>query len=138
MFAIGDCALYVDPNTQKPLPPNAEIAESQAKVAAKNLIAVIKKSEKEKFVYHFKGQMAIIGKRTGVTTFLGMTISGFSAWFMCRTVYLSKINTLDKKIRIVLDWTIDLFFNRDISRLTMMKREAEKEYKLLDEVDDVW
>ena len=138
VFAIGDCALFLNPETQKPFPPTAQIAEAQAKIAAKNLISLIKNSKKEKFVYHSKGQMAIIGKRSGIATFLGMNISGFWAWLIWRNVYLSKISTFDKRTRVFLDWTIDLFFDRDISRLKLMKRETEKEYKLLDEVDDVW
>ena len=138
VFSIGDCALFLDPETQRPFPPTAQIAEAQAKTAAKNLKALIKNSQKEKFVYHSKGQMAIIGKRSGIATFLGMNISGFLAWLIWRNVYLSKIPTLDKKIRVFLDWTIDLFFDRDISRLKLMKREDGKEYKLLDEVDDIW
>ena len=138
VFAIGDCALFLDPKTQRPFAPTAQIAEAQAKVAAKNLISLIKNSEKKKFVYHSKGQMAIIGKRSGIATFLGMNISGFWAWLIWRNVYLSKIATLDKRIRVFLDWTIDLFFDRDISRLKLMKDKTEKEYKLLDEVDDVW
>ena len=138
VFAIGDCALFLNPETKRPYPPTAQIAEAQAKIAAKNLKAIIKNSEKEKFEYHSKGQMAIIGKRSGIATFLGMNISGFWAWLIWRNIYLSKIPTLDKQIRVFLDWTIDLFFDRDISRLKMMKREEEKEYKLLDEVDDVW
>ena len=138
VFAIGDCALFLNPETQRPFPPTAQIAEAQANIAAKNLKALIRNSQKEKFEFHSKGQMAIIGKRSGIATFLGMNISGFWAWLIWRNVYLSKISTLDKKIRVFLDWTIDLFFDRDISRLKMMKRDAEKEYKLLDEVDDVW
>jgi NADH:ubiquinone reductase (H+-translocating) len=138
VFAIGDCALFLNPETKRPFPPTAQIAEAQAKIAAKNLTALIKNSEKEKFEYHSKGQMAIIGKRSGIATFLGMNISGFWAWLIWRNVYLSKIPTLDKQVRVFLDWTIDLFFDRDISRLKMMKHEDEKEYKLLDEVDDVW
>jgi len=138
VFAIGDCALFVDPITNRPLPPTAQIAESQAKMAAKNLISLIKNSEQEKFVYHSKGQMAIIGKRSGIATFLGVNISGFLAWLIWRNVYLSKIPTFDKKTRVFLDWVIDLFFDRDVSRLKLMKRETEKEYKELDEVDDVW
>ena len=138
VFAIGDCALFVDPITNRPFPPTAQIAEAQAKMAAKNLISLIKNSEKEKFVYHSKGQLAIIGKRTGIATFLGMNISGFLAWLIWRNVYLSKIPTFDKKTRVFLDWMIDLFFDRDVSRLKIMKRETEKEYKELDEVDDVW
>jgi len=138
VFAIGDCALFVDPITNRPFPPTAQIAEAQAKMAAKNLISLIKNSEKEKFVYHSKGQLAIIGKRTGIATFLGMNISGFLAWLIWRNVYLSKIPTFDKKTRVFLDWMIDLFFDRDVSRLKIMKHETEKEYKELDEVDDVW
>ena len=138
VFAIGDCALFVDPITNRPFPPTAQIAEAQAKMAAKNLISLIKNSEKEKFVYHSKGQLAIIGKRTGIATFLGMNISGFLAWLIWRNVYLSKIPTFDKKTRVFLDWMIDLFFDRDVSRLKIMKRETQKEYKELDEVDDVW
>lgn len=138
VFAIGDCALHIDPETQRPLPPTAQIAEAQAKIAAKNLTSLIKNSKKEKFVYHSKGQMAIIGKRSGIASFLGMNISGFWAWLIWRNIYLSKITTFDKRTRVFLDWTIDLFFDRDISRLKLMKRETEKEYKLLDEVDDVW
>ena len=138
VFAIGDCALFINPITNRPFPPTAQIAEAQAKLAAKNLISLIKNSEKEKFTYHSKGQMAIIGKRTGIATFLGVNISGFLAWVIWRNVYLSKIPTFDKKIRVLLDWIIDLFFDRDVSRLNFIKRETEKEYKELDEVDDVW
>ena len=138
VFAIGDCALFMDPQTNRPFAPTAQIAEAEAKIAAHNLNALIKNSEKKKFVYHSKGQMAIIGKRTGIATFLGMNISGFLAWLIWRNVYLSKIASPDKKVRIFLDWIIDLFFDRDISRLKLMKRETEKEYKVLDEVDDVW
>ena len=104
----------------------------------RTMFSLIQSSQKEKFVYQSKGQMAIIGKRSGIATFLGVNISGFLAWLIWRNVYLSKIPTFDKKIRVLLDWIIDLFFDRDISRLKLMKREAEKEYKLLDEVDDVW
>lgn len=138
VFAIGDCALFLNPETKRPFPPTAQIAEAQAKTAAKNLKATIKNLEKESFEYHSKGQMAIIGKRSGIATFLGMNISGFWAWLIWRNIYLSKIPTLDKRVRVFLDWTIDLFFDRDISRLKMIKREEEKEYKVLDEVDDVW
>ena len=138
VFAIGDCALFIDPITNRPLPPTAQIAEAQAKLAAKNLISIINNSQKEEFVYQSKWQLAIIGKRTGIATILGMNISGFLAWLIWRNVYLSKVPTFDKKTRVFLDWMIDLFFDRDVSRLNYIKRETEKEYKLLDEVDDLW
>jgi NADH dehydrogenase len=138
VFVIGDCALLMDPQTNRLFAPTAQIAEAQAKIAAYNLNALIKNLEKKKFEYHSKGQMAIIGKRTGIATFLGMNISGLLAWLIWRNVYLSKIALPDKKIRVFLDWTIDLLFDREISRLKLVKHETEKEYKVLDEVDDVW
>ena len=138
VFAIGDCMVSVDPHTGKPYAPTAQIAEAQAKTAAGNLEALIRNGEMKKFEYHSKGQMAIIGKRTGIATFLGMNISGFTAWVIWMNVYLSKINRPDKKLRVLLDWCIDLFFDRDISRLNLVKRDTDKEYRVLDEVDDVW
>ncbi|MBA0907882.1 MAG: NAD(P)/FAD-dependent oxidoreductase [Nitrosarchaeum sp.] len=138
VFAIGDCALFTDPKTNRPFPPTAQIAEAQAKIVSYNLNALIKNSDKKMFEYNSKGQMAIIGKRTGIATFFGMNISGFLAWIIWRNVYLSKIALPDKKIRVLLDWIIDLLFDRDVSRLKLVKRDTEKEYKALDEIDDVW
>ncbi len=138
VFAIGDCALFFDPKTMKPYAPTAQIAEAQAKVAATNLYSIIKNKEKTEFVYESKGQMAIIGKRTGIASFMGMNIHGLLAWILWRNVYLSKIPTWDKRFRVFLDWAADTLFDRDISRLKFMRREPEKEYKVLDEVDDVW
>ena len=82
--------------------------------------------------------MAIIGKRTGIATIFGINLYGFVAWWIWRSIYLSKIPKFDKRIRILLDWTVDLFFDRDIARLKVMRHEAPKEYRELDEVDDVW
>jgi len=138
VFAIGDCALFVDPTTERPFPPTAQLAEAQAKSAAHNLYSLITNQKMKKFEYKSKGQMAIIGKRNGVASFFGMNISGIWAWALWRNVYISKIPKWDKRLRVLLDWTIDLFFDRDISRLKFADKETSKEYKVLDEVDDVW
>jgi len=138
VFAIGDCSYLIDPNTKRPLPPTAQNAESEAEIVAKNLYALITNKEKEKFVYTSKGQMAVIGKRSAIASIFGIHLHGFSAWLLWRTIYLSKIPRLDKKIRIFLDWTIDLFFDRDIARLKVMREKPIEEFTELDEVDDVW
>ena len=138
VFAIGDCALFMDPKTDRPFAPTAQLAEAQAKTAAHNLHALIRNKEKSKFTYESKGQMAIIGKRTGIASFLGSNIAGFWAWLLWRNVYLSKIPKWEKRVRVLLDWTIDLFFDRDISRMKFITKPSEKEFKELDEVDDVW
>ena len=138
VFAVGDCCQTIDPITKKPYAPTAQLAEAHAKIAAHNLYALIRNKQKKNFEYKSKGQMAIIGKRSGIASVFGMNIHGFLAWWLWRSVYLSKISRLEKRVRVLLDWTIDLFFDRDISRLKYLKRESSKEYKELDEVDDVW
>src|SRR5256885_4797768 len=138
VFAIGDCCYLLNPQTNRPYPPTAQSAEAGAKVVAYNLQAIIKNKQKKKFEFSSRGQMAIIGKRSAIATIFGLHLHGFVAWWIWRTVYLSKIPRLDKRVRIFLDWTIDLLFDRDISRLKIFRRELPVEYKELDEVDDVW
>jgi NADH dehydrogenase len=138
VFAIGDCCQVVSTKEQKPQPPTAQVAEAQAKTAAHNLYSLITAKEKEEYNYEFRGQMAVIGKRTGIASVFGMNVHGFLAWFLWRNYYLSKIPKFDKRFRVMLDWFVDLFFDRDISRLKYMKRESSKDYRELDEVDDVW
>ena len=138
VFAIGDCCYLLNPQTNRPYPPTAQSAEAGAKVVAYNLQSIIKNKQKKKFEFSSRGQMAIIGKRSAIATIFGLHLHGFVAWWIWRTVYLSKIPRLDKRVRIFLDWTIDLLFDRDISRLKIFRRELPVEYKELDEVDDVW
>lgn len=138
VFAIGDCCNLINPQTQRPYPPTAQNAQAEARTVAYNVRALIKKDHKKKFEYSSKGQMAVIGKRTGIATIFGINLHGFLAWWVWRTVYLSKIPRSDKRVRILLDWIVDLFFDRDIARLKILRHEASKDYKELDEVDDVW
>ncbi len=138
VFAVGDCCYLIDPKTNRPLPPTAQSAESEAEIVAKNLHALITDKEKEKFVYSPKGQMAVIGKRSAIASMFGIHLHGTIAWMLWRIIYLSKIPRLDKKVRIFLDWSIDMFFDRDIARLKVMREKPVEEFKELDEVDDVW
>lgn len=138
VYVIGDCSLAIDPSTGKPYPPTAQNAEGQAKTTAYNIFAEINGRPKKKIDFVSKGQMAIIGKRTAIASISGLNIHGFLAWCIWRTVYLRKIPKLNKRLRILLDWTADLFFDRDISRLKIIRKDQPIDYKELDEVDDVW
>ena len=57
--------------------------------------------------------MSAIGRRTGVARVFGVNFSGFVAWWLWRTIYLSKLPRLEKKIRVAIDWTLDLLFAKD-------------------------
>ena len=138
VFVIGDCSLTIDPKTNKPYPPTAQNAEGEARIAAHNLYASTIRKQKQKINYESKGQMAIIGKRTAIASVYGINIHGIIAWWIWRTVYLRKIPKLNKRLRILLDWFADLIFDRDISRLKILRKDQPMDYKELDEVDDVW
>ena len=84
---------------------------------AKNIIAAIRGSAKKPFSFSTLGLLASIGRRTGVANILGINFSGFAAWFLWRTIYLSKLPRLEKKVRVALDWTLDLLFNKDLVHL---------------------
>lgn len=138
VFVIGDCSLAIDPSTNKPYLPTAQNAEGQAKTTAYNIFAEFYGKPKKKIDFVSKGQMAIIGKRTAIASIYGVNIHGFLAWCIWRTVYVRKIPKLNKRLRILLDWTADLLFDRDISRLKIIRKDQPIDYKELDEVDDVW
>src|SRR5574340_568709 len=117
VYALGDCASIIDKNTGRPYPPTAQNAVEQAKAVASNLTSTIRGGNKVIFNYKSRGIMAQIGKRKGVGILFGMKTHGLLAWMIWRTYYLSHLPTLEKKLRVVLDWTIDLFFKPDITRL---------------------
>ena len=136
VFAIGDCSQF-DSEISNKFAPTAQLAESHAKLAAYNIKQTIENNEKKKFVYKWKGQSAVIGKHYGIAEVMGMKITGFWAWVLWRNYYLTKMPNLEKRIRVWIDWNIDLFSRIDISRYGF-KRDTSKEYRELDEVDDVW
>jgi len=127
IMALGDCACVTDPNTGKPYPPTAQHALRQGKVAAINLISTIKgqESHKEPFDYKTKGVMTLIGKRNGVGIILGHKVHGFAAWWFWRSYYLVNLPTVEKKLRVLVDWIIDLFFKRDVTRLKTPTEEID-------------
>ena len=137
VFAIGDCSLFDPSLSMKKFPQTAQIAEAHAKIAAKNLKELLNGRPMSKFDYTWKGQSAIIGKRTGIASFFGINIAGFFAFLMWRNLYLSKIRSSEKKFRVWLDWTLEFFFKRDISRLKIITKMPSNSNKEFDEIDDV-
>jgi NADH dehydrogenase len=93
-------------------------------VAAKNIEAAILGRPLKPFVFTTLGQLATIGRRTGVAKVFGLKFSGFIAWWLWRSVYLAKLPSLAKKLRVMVDWTLDLFFGREIEQ-TFTPRAVE-------------
>jgi len=114
VWALGDCAVIPDPDTGKPYPPTARHALRQGRVLAENVLAAIRGGQKKPFVFKTIGLLASIGKRTGVARIMGVNFSGFVAWWLWRTIYLSKLPRFEKKVRVALDWLLDVVFSKDL------------------------
>jgi NADH:ubiquinone reductase (H+-translocating) len=130
--AIRDCAFIIDPHTGNPYPPTAQHAIREGTIAANNVISLIegKTRKKKTFNYKTKGMMASIGKRNGVGEILGLEIQGFLAWWIWRMYYLVNLPTLQKKLRVTADWTLDIFFKRDVTMLkTILEDERNAGFK---------
>jgi NADH dehydrogenase len=113
VWALGDCAVVPDGRTGKPHPPTAQHALREAKTVAANIAATVQGRAPVGFDFKTIGQLAAIGRRTGVARVFGFNFSGFFAWWLWRTIYLSKLPRLEKKVRVAIDWTLDLIFSKD-------------------------
>ena len=121
VWALGDCAVIPDPKTGKPYPPTAQHALREGRVLARNLAAAVRGGRKQPFVFSTLGQLASIGRRVGVANIMGFNFSGFIAWWLWRTIYLSKLPRVEKKVRVALDWTLDLLFSKDLVQFNTVR-----------------
>jgi len=118
VWAVGDCAFVPDiQNPGRSHPPTAQHAIREGKVVAQNIAAVLLGRRLKSFSFKTIGLLASLGRRMGVARIFGFNFSGFFAWWMWRTVYLSKLPSLDKKVRVAFDWTLDLLFPKDVCAL---------------------
>jgi NADH dehydrogenase len=115
VWAIGDCAQIPDAYQEGQFyPPTAQHALREGKAVAENIVGHLRDRPLKPFRFKTIGLLVALGHRTGVAELGGRQFSGLLAWLMWRAVYLSKLPGLEKKVRVMLDWTIDLFFPRDI------------------------
>ncbi|MEZ4546996.1 MAG: NAD(P)/FAD-dependent oxidoreductase [Thermodesulfobacteriota bacterium] len=129
VWAIGDCAVVPDPHTGASYPPTAQNAEREGARVAANVAASInsKDGDKRPFVYRTMGMLAPLGHRSAVAEIRGVKFSGFFAWFLWRCIYLGKLPGWDRKIRVAIDWFLDIFLPRDIVQLKMEMRQRQNE-----------
>ena len=118
---LGDCASIPDPKDPqgRPYPPLAQHALREAKQIARNIEAVIRGGEPRPFVYRSKGTLAALGHFKGVGRIYNFKIYGFVAWWVWRTYYLMQMPQWSRRLRIVIDWTIALFFKNDVVELDL-------------------
>ena len=98
-----------------PDPPTCQHALRQARRLAKNL-----QGNEKPYRYRMLGQVATLGRYKGIADVLGLRLRGFPGWFVTRSYHLYQLPLLQRKLRVVTDWTTSLFFRRDIAELSML------------------
>jgi NADH:ubiquinone reductase (H+-translocating) len=120
VWALGDCARVPNEATGGAAdPPTSQHALRQARRLAKNL-----RGNPRPYRYRMLGQVATLGRHKGIAEVLGLRLRGFPGWFVTRTYHLYQLPLLARKLRVVVDWTVALFFRRDIAELGMLGHPA--------------
>ncbi|HEY7420681.1 MAG TPA: NAD(P)/FAD-dependent oxidoreductase [Gaiellaceae bacterium] len=112
VWALGDCALVPNTRSDRPDPPTCQHALRQARRLAKNLTG-----PPEPYGYRMLGQVATLGRHKGIAEVLGLNLHGFLGWWVTRSYHLYQLPLAQRKVRVVVDWTVSLFFRRDIAEL---------------------
>ncbi|MGA2427984.1 MAG: FAD-dependent oxidoreductase [Candidatus Acidiferrum sp.] len=124
-WALGDCALIINAYDNKPSLTTGQFAERQGRQAALNLVRVLKGEPTRPFSFKALGELCSIGGYQAVAEMFGMHISGILAWFLWRSVYLFKLPTWSRRLKVALDWGWDLLFPRDLSFLNSNSATAK-------------
>ncbi|NIO09223.1 MAG: FAD-dependent oxidoreductase [Deltaproteobacteria bacterium] len=121
LWVAGDCGSITDAKTGKPCPPTAQYALREAATLAHNIHASVKGRSLKPFHFDSLGGLCVVGHHTACAELTiplarehTVRFSGLLAWLMWRAIYLSKLPGLERKVRVFMDWVIEIFFPRDI------------------------
>ncbi|MGI5225903.1 NAD(P)/FAD-dependent oxidoreductase [Actinoallomurus sp. CA-142502] len=126
-FTAGDIAAV--PDLTEPgqfCAPNAQHAVRQAKVLGDNVAAALRGRELKAYKHAYAGSVASLGLHKGVAQIYGVKLRGLPAWFIHRTYHLSRLPTVNRKARVTADWTLALFFSREVVSLGTLQRPREE------------
>jgi NADH dehydrogenase len=118
VWAVGDCAQVTTPDGAL-APPTAQHAIREAEVAARNIVASLRGGERRVFAFKGLGKMGSLGHRSAVAEVFGLRLSGFIAWWLWRTVYLMKMPGWGRRLKVAVDWTLDLFLPPELVQLRL-------------------
>ena len=121
LWAVGDCAAVTDAQTGRSCPPTAQYASREARTLARNIYSNLHGKPLQPFHFDSLGALCVVGHHTACAEMAvpfargkAVRFSGLLAWLMWRGIYLALLPGLDRKIRVMVDWAVELFFPRDI------------------------
>jgi NADH dehydrogenase len=120
VWGAGDCAAVPDITKDDPnamCGPTAQHAVRQAKRLGDNIVAALRGKDVKDYKHAYAGSVASLGLHRGVADVYGIKLKGFPAWFMHRTYHVSRMPTFNRKVRVIADWTLALFFRREVVSL---------------------
>jgi NADH:ubiquinone reductase (H+-translocating) len=121
VWALGDVASIVDPHTGSPMPATAQHAVREGPHAARNILAVLAGRPATPFDYTQQGMLVSLGRFRGVGEIRGIKVSGFIAWFLWRSYYLLRLPSVERRVRVALDWGLELFLGHDVIGINMRR-----------------
>ncbi|TCO34580.1 NADH dehydrogenase [Kribbella steppae] len=128
-WSAGDNAAVPDLTSEKPgvyCAPNAQHAVRQAHLLAENILRVVDGKAPEDYKHKYVGSVASLGLHKGVAQLYGVKVKGWPAWFLHRTYHVSRVPTFNRKARVILDWTLALFFRREVTSLGSLQMPNEE------------
>jgi NADH:ubiquinone reductase (H+-translocating) len=125
-WAAGDAAAIPDVVMGGLSPPTAQHALREARRLSSNLIASLRGEPQFAFRYRNLGALASLGLYKGVASVMGLKVRGFPAWFLHRSYHVSRVPTLNRKARVIVDWSVALLFRRDVVQLGSLQRPREQ------------
>jgi NADH dehydrogenase len=136
-WSAGDCAAVPDLTATTPgtmTSPSAQHSVRQAPLMADNIVATLRGRPLKDYKHKHVGSVASLGLHKGVAQVYGIKLRGFPAWFMHRTYHMSRIPSLNRKIRVVVDWTLALFLKREVVSLGELHQPREQFTEVTPEV----
>lgn len=134
VFALGDCAGFLEQTGRPVLPALAQVAERQGKFLVELFNKIGKQnggkalSAKgmplgEAFVYRHLGSMASVGRYKALVDLRqskdakGLSLAGFTSWMIWRSAYLTRVISWRNRFYVAVNWATTLVFGRDNSRI---------------------
>lgn len=119
VWVVGDNASCLNPYEGKPYPPTAQTAVRQAKVAAFNIAARIRKKPEKIFAHNQIGGFVSIGDNYALLSAKQFTLSGILGWFLWNLVYIHKLPIIRYRLFSTFGLFLKVFFERATTEIDL-------------------